>query len=420
MRTRLSSIPTATASVTICEVEICDGIDNDSDNQVDEGLPDADGDTKCDEMDPCAQDPYNDADGDGLCSNDDNCPGVPNPAQTDSDHDGWGDACDIDSATACGAAAPLQSATLAATQVFKHIAVDAKHSQVLGVVESTSAALQNQLVAFNPSTLAINWSLNVGSNPGRVAVSDDNSRAYVGLQGSPNVRVIDLEGRRSCYQFPLVDPRNSQMLTVNDMTVLPGHADTVVIATRVGTSSYSAGPIMVVQNGSIRPEQFSGASSFYPSYVEAIDETRIWAQGSYYGLLRLEINDRGIHPFLPVTNTGSSSSTNELLLAGDILYYTTGQAYDPQLGRIVGTFPATGPVAVDVARNEAYFFVASSSSLTSSEVRVYDTRSFTLLRSLPVAVTTSYYAQASQLLRYGDNGLVLNLSTGVKFISIAQ
>lgn len=166
--------------------------------------------------------------------------------------------------------------------------------------------------------------------------------------------------------------------------------------------------------------QFSNTASYYPAYLEAIDETRVWAQGSYYGLVRLEINARGIHPFLPVANTGYSSSTNELRLAGDIIYYTNGQAYDPQLGRIVGTFPATGPIVVDVARNEAYFFVASTSSLTSSEVRVYDTRNFTLLRSVPVAVTTSYYSQASQLLRFGDSGLVLNLSTGVKFISIAQ
>lgn len=35
-----------------------------------------------------------DPDHDGIPSGSDNCPGVPNPDQTDSDGDGYGDACD--------------------------------------------------------------------------------------------------------------------------------------------------------------------------------------------------------------------------------------------------------------------------------------------------------------------------------------
>ena len=41
--------------------------------------------------------PVTDADGDGVVDNIDNCPAVANPLQTDSDHDGLGDACDDNS-----------------------------------------------------------------------------------------------------------------------------------------------------------------------------------------------------------------------------------------------------------------------------------------------------------------------------------
>jgi len=72
----------------ICEdLDICVG---------DDAFGDTDGDLFCDDLDVCPFDVGNDADGDGICETDDNCEATSNAGQTDTDGDGYGDACDVD------------------------------------------------------------------------------------------------------------------------------------------------------------------------------------------------------------------------------------------------------------------------------------------------------------------------------------
>ncbi|MEE2787038.1 MAG: MopE-related protein [Myxococcota bacterium] len=107
------------------EAEMCDGVDNDCDETIDEGIVnDLDGDGEsCDDPD---------RDGDGIDDDLDNCPDVFNDDQADTDEDGLGNVCDDDAIVFVDGAADIMVADGSRQRPFASMTAGLAAAAMLG------------------------------------------------------------------------------------------------------------------------------------------------------------------------------------------------------------------------------------------------------------------------------------------------
>jgi Tol biopolymer transport system component len=174
--------------------EVCDGVDNDGDGEIDEDTPDTDGDGLCDAIDACPVDPDNDADADGVCGDVDLCPGQDD--NLDTDGDGVADcleACVSDSATTGRASVDSGEAEGNADSIVPSLSADGRYvvfqSAASNLVPGDGNGIQDVFVRDR-----------VAGTTERVSVDS------AGLQGNgpsgiaPLVGAISADGRYVAFQ----------------------------------------------------------------------------------------------------------------------------------------------------------------------------------------------------------------------------
>jgi hypothetical protein len=393
-----------------CDVETCDGIDNDGDNNVDEGMPDGDGDGTCDSIDACPNDPNNDVDGDGVCGDQDNCNGVWNPDQDNADGDAWGDACDIDTTAACGQSVPLfaSDAFHLDPGPFKYMALSTDGKTLFLTRGANATYDPNQLIAFDLATSSLLWKMDVGTDPGQIVVAPDGSRLYIALDGDAAVRVVSLPRRAACFEFPL-GSSSSGLLYAGDMGVLPSYPETLVVSTRLKNATFDFGGVFVYDNGAVRPEHTAARFGsralevFSDSVAYGLDNSR----SDPTGLHELAIDDQGIKEKL-VQNLLVGGLNVDILASGQRIYTTNGAIIDPVNVRLFGLVEP-GVLAVDETRREEYVWITARMS-----VEVVDIDRIAYLRS----ITLTNLKSVGQVLRFGSSGLIVRHADGLTITTI--
>lgn len=278
-------------------------------------------------------------------------------------------------------------------------------------VPSSVGSKGNSLMTIDPATGEVGNSVFVGSEPNKLAASDDGQTLYVVLEGAGSARRFDMTSQTAGAQFYLGSDFYEGPYSISDLAVSPGNPDVIAVARQLRGVSPSEAGVAVFDNGVRRPATGPGHSDGSDYLVFSPSASTLYGGGIYSGLTTMTVNSNGVTVLGKVPfNVG-----NSVKLVNGLIYGSAGQVINPNTGGLVGTFTGlidssyyteyTSLIAPDSA-NGRVFFITSQNSVV--KLRAYDINTF-----LPIGSVTlnGIVGTPSSLTRWGTNGLAFRTSS---------
>ncbi|WP_294397055.1 S8 family serine peptidase [Prosthecobacter sp.] len=237
------------------------------------------------------------------------------------------------------------------------------------------------------------------SYAGVMALSDDGSQLYVGVNGGYSVRRVPMATRVPAETFNM--PGNT---LVKQLLALPGRPMSVMVNQTV----YDAGVARPVANpifNDIRVIPGANSGSFYgvlSGYTASLQFFSLLADG-------LHLASSPASYSMP--NAGGQSASDGKLLA--IAGGTTTYVLDPNQVAVTGQIPVRATSAVPESNLARIYAVGSNG--TSFQLWAYDTYQYNRVGVVDLPAFTG--APTGQLLRWGAHGLAFRTGTQILAVS---
>ena len=212
--------------------------------------------------------------------------------------------------------------------------LDRQRNRLYVSVGSTAPVNPNRILALDPVTKSIAQGVFIGSNPGRLALSDDGSTLYVGIDGVNAVRRVNAPSLVPGVQWPL-PPANR---VAYEMFVLRGQPNSVAIVKQIRDFSGARLEGMAVYDDTIpRPVETAAPPRF--EVLEAPDT--IYGDGGNGWVRVLALSASGLHG----VRSDSVFEYYESIIAGASgrLYASVGSIVDAGRNKKVGAFVFSQP-----------------------------------------------------------------------------
>jgi hypothetical protein len=303
------------------------------------------------------------------------------------------------------APAPLPSPTVGADSVTKlqlatnDLVYDQGTQRVYASIPG-DVSYGNSLAPIDPSTGNVSQPIFIGSDPTKLAVSDNNQFLYAGLDGASGVRQFNLSSQVAGSQFSLGFDGGTGPLYVNDMEVQPGNPSVVAVARKNKGFSPNTVDVALFDHG-----------------VRATNARDEWIFGITFGgspSLLYGATIFGDLESISVSGSGLSLlSSSRHLIGGDIkfdnglIYTTAGEVLDPATSTVLGTFPVSGLVAPDSSSGRVYYLYWTNAAPTVATIYGFDSQTFVPLEYLTIS---NLSGTPGSFIRWGADGFAFRTS----------
>lgn len=280
--------------------------------------------------------------------------------------------------------------------------------QIFASIPSTAGPQGNSLVPIDPATGSVGTGTFVGSEPSKLAISDDGQVIYVALDGAAAVRRFDVASRTAGVQFQVGSDSFFGPMLADDIAVQPGSHSVVAVSRRNQCCSPRHMGVAMYEDGVQRTTTTPGHTG--SNVIEfGIDPTRLYGNNtetSEYGFRRMDVSPSGV---TTVDVTASLIPGSDFIVAGGRVYATSGVVVDPELRQRLGQFTLGtfgSQVAADPAHSRVYFLTNSGGMAT---LKAFDPNTFTPLWSKTIAPISG---DVGSLIRWGQDRLAFRMTGG--------
>jgi uncharacterized repeat protein (TIGR01451 family) len=276
-----------------------------------------------------------------------------------------------------------------------------------------STAMQvtgNSIVSIDPVSGAIGTPVFIGSEPTRMAISEDGQYLYVVLSGSNAVRRMALPTMTPGTQFTTTSTLFGAY-TASDVAVMPGNPNTVA------TAGYSDGIQVwdVTSTGAT-------AKTLTKGLVNDVYEGSVLTWGDSANLYS---NDEGLSPSsfhrfkVDSTSFGETDSTyldavaGRISYSGGLIFTDGGGVVDPSPAppttpKLAGRLVGGGASAADTSIDRVFFLSANFGQMNSRTITACDAKLFVQTGTTELDGLTG---DAFDLIRWGNSGLAFRTAT---------
>jgi hypothetical protein len=283
---------------------------------------------------------------------------------------------------------------------------------------STAGSYGNSIVPVSVPGGAVGPAVFVGSEPNKLAVSDNGQFLYVGLDGASAVRSFNVISQTAGLQFSL-GSTHCGALRAEDMVVLEGDPHAVAISLANGGCSPRHEGVAIYDDGVRRPDStpgHTGSNVIEPSNSGSVlygynNET------TEFGFRVMSVISTGVVVTSSTAGAISGFGT-DIRFDNGLVYATSGAVINPATGTLAGTYAGYGLVQPDTP-NGRVFILGTGNNGGSIELHVFNQATFTPIDDVTISGVSG---TPSSLIMAGDNLLAFRTSGGqvyfVRFLEL--